>query len=99
MSAAGTWNVTVKTPMGDQTGAFTVTVDGNAFEGRLTNPMMGELATESGQINGNTLTWKMAMTTPMPMALDGEAVIEGDTLTGKIVAGMFGAMALTGTRA
>ncbi|MDE2403730.1 MAG: hypothetical protein KGM17_03310 [Sphingomonadales bacterium] len=98
MSAAGTWNVTVKTPMGDQNGTFTVAVDGDSFVGTLTSPMMGSLATEGGKIDGPTLTWKMEMKVPMPMSLDGEAKVDGDTLSGKVVAGAFGAMALTGTR-
>ena len=33
-------------------------------------------------IDGNTITWKMQMTVPMPMTLDCEATIDGDTLTG-----------------
>jgi hypothetical protein len=34
----------------------------------------------------------------MPMTLECEAIVEGDTLTGTIQAGAFGAMAMTGTR-
>ena len=34
----------------------------------------------------------------MPMTLEAEAVIDGDTLTGTIKAGAFGSMAMTGTR-
>ena len=99
MSAAGTWNVTVKTPMGDQSGTFTVAVEGDRFTGTLSNPMMGELAADGGRIAGDALTWTMAMTVPMPMTLDCQATIDGDRLTGKVVAGAFGAMALSGTRA
>ena len=36
MSVAGTYNVTVKCPMGDQAGTFTVNVDGDSFTGSLT---------------------------------------------------------------
>ena len=41
MSVAGTWNVTVQTPMGAQSGTMTVAVDGESFSGMLSNPMMG----------------------------------------------------------
>lgn len=102
MTVAGIWNVTVKTPMGDQAGTFTVAIDGDSFTGKLSSPMMGEMSTQDGKVAGNgltwALTWKMDMKVPMPMTLDCEAVIDGDTLTGKVVAGAFGAMALTGTR-
>lgn len=99
MSVAGTYNCTVKTPMGDQKAIFTVIPDGTSFSGSLKSDMMGAMDITEGAINGNTLSWKMKMTVPMPMDLDCEATIDGDTLTGSVKAGMFGAMALSGTRA
>ena len=98
MSVAGTYDVTTRTPMGDQKGTLTVVVDGDSFTGTVTNPM-GTMDIQGGKVAGNTLTWKMDMKVPMPMSLDCEATIDGDALTGKIVAGAFGAMALSGTRA
>jgi len=35
---------------------------------------------------------------PMPMTLDCEATIEGDTVTGTVAAGAFGSFPLSGTR-
>ena len=49
-------------------------------------------------IDGNTLTWKMNMTVPMPMTLDCDATIDGDQLVGNVNAGAFGSMAMTGER-
>jgi hypothetical protein len=40
----------------------------------------------------------MDMVMPMPMSLECDAIVEGDTLTGTIQAGAFGAMAMKGTR-
>ncbi len=40
-----------------------------------------------GKIDGNTLTWRMDMTVPMPLTLNATATIDGDTLTGTINAG------------
>ena len=99
MSVAGTYNCTVKTPMGDQKATFTVNPDGASFSGNLKSDMMGSMDIEGGTVSGNTLTWQMKMTVPMPMDLDCEATIEGDNLTGSVKAGMFGSMALSGTRA
>lgn len=99
MSVAGTYNTTVKSPMGDQSGTFTV-VDGG--DGTFTGSMAGGLGSmdvEDGKIDGNKLTWKMNMVVPMPMTLECEATIDGDALTGAVNAGAFGAMALSGTRA
>ena len=59
---------------------------------------MGSLDVENGKVDGNKLTWTMNMKVPMPMTLEAEATIDGDTLTGTIKAGAFGSMAMTGTR-
>jgi len=98
MSIDGTYDTTVKSPMGDQTGKFTVVTDGDTFTGKMEGGM-GSMDVEEGKVDGNTLTWKMNMTVPMPMTLEGEATIEGDTIAGNINAGAFGAMPLTGTKA
>ena len=98
MSVAGTYDCVTKTPMGDQKSKFTVTVDGDSFTGQNAGAM-GSMDVKDGKVDGNTLTWKMDMTVPMPMTLEGNATIDGDTLTGTINAGAFGAMPMNGTRA
>ena len=99
MSVAGTYQTVVKSPMGDQSGTFTVVPgdDGTTFTGTMAGGM-GQMEVENGKIDGNTLTWEMNMTVPMPMKLEGEATVDGDQLTGKVNAGAFGAMPLTGQR-
>lgn len=98
MSVAGTYNTVVKSPMGDQTGTFTVVAEGDTFTGQMAGGM-GSMDVVDGKIDGGTLTWKMNMVVPMPMTLDCEATVDGDTLTGAVNAGAFGAMPLSGTRA
>ncbi len=97
MSVAGTYEVSVKTPMGDQGGTFTVVVDGDSFSGSL-NGGMGSMDVTGGTVSGNTLSWKMDMKVPMPMTLDCTATVDGDALTGDVKAGVFGSMPLTGKR-
>lgn len=99
MSVAGTYNTTVKSPMGDQSGTLTVTDNGDGtFSGKMAGAM-GAMDIDSGTVDGNTIKWSMNMTVPMPMKLDCEATIDGDTLTGAVNAGAFGSMPLSGTRA
>ena len=98
MSVAGTYDCVTKTPMGDQKSKFTVTVDGDSFTGQNAGAM-GSMDVVDGKVDGNTLTWTMNMTVPMPMKLEATATIDGDALTGTINAGAFGAMPMTGTRA
>lgn len=99
MSVAGTYETTVKSPMGDQKGTFTVVPgdDGQSFTGSMAGGM-GSMDVKNGTIDGDTLKWKMDMTVPMPMELNCEAKVEGDQLTGKVNAGAFGDMPLTGQR-
>ena len=99
MSVAGTYNTTVKSPMGDQKGTLTVACgDGDAWTGSMAGGM-GSMDITDGKVDGNTLNWTMDMTVPMPMKLTCEATVDGDALTGKVNAGAFGDMPLTGERA
>ncbi len=98
MSVSGTYNVTVKTPMGDQSGTFTVVADGDRFTGSLVGGL-GSMDIHDGTVSGDTLKWQMDMKVPMPMSLDCEATVAGDAISGTVKAGVFGSMALSGTRA
>ncbi len=92
----GTYECVVKSPLGDQKTTLTVKSDGGAFTGTNAGAM-GSMDV-SGTVDGNTLAWKQQMTVPMPMTLDCEATVDGDTLTGTVGAGAFGSFPMTGKR-
>jgi len=96
-SVDGAYDCITKTPMGDQTSVFTVISNGDRFHGTNAG-MLGSLDVKDGTVDGNKLVWTMEMVMPMPMTLQCEAIVEGDTFTGTIQAGGFGSMAMTGTR-
>lgn len=93
----GSWDCTVKSPLGDQKLNLTVKTDGNAFTGTASGAMGS--SDVSGEVSGNTLRWKQQVSVPMSMTLDCEATAEGDALTGSVGAGAFGSFPLNGTRA
>ncbi len=97
MSLSGTYECVTKTPMGDQKSDVTINVDGDTFTGTNAGAQ-GTLEMENGKVDGNKLTWSMKMTVPMPMTLEGEATIDGDTLSGGVKAGAFGTFPINGTR-
>ena len=97
MSVAGSYECTVKSPLGDQKSVLTVAVDGDTWTG-TNSGAQGSFECKDGKVDGNTITWKMDMTVPMPMTLDGSATVDGDTLTGAVKAGAFGSFPMTGTR-
>jgi hypothetical protein len=97
MSVAGSYECVTKTPMGDQKSVLTVNVDGDSWTGSNAGAQ-GTLECKGGKVDGDTITWTMDMVVPMPMTLEGTATVDGDTITGSVKAGMFGSMALSGTR-
>ena len=98
MSVDGTWNVTVKSPMGDQPSTLTLKADGGALTGTAsaqgnTNPIA------NGKADGNNISWSNSITTPFPMTLEFSGTVDGDNLTGTVKAGSFGSFPFTGKRA
>lgn len=92
----GSYDVVVKSPLGDQKSTLTVKCDGATFTGTNSGAMGS--TDVSGTVEGNTLAWKQEMTVPMPMTLDMTATVEGDTITGTVGAGAFGSFPLSGMR-
>lgn len=92
----GSYDCVVKSPLGDQKTTLTVRSDGATFTGTNAGAM-GSMDV-AGDVDGDKLTWKQQMTVPMPMTLDCEATVAGDTLTGTVAAGAFGSFPMSGTR-
>jgi hypothetical protein len=94
----GEWACSLKTPMGAQETVLTVTTDGAGGFTGTNSGAQGCVDVRDGKVNGDTLTWKMDVKTPVVMILDANATIAGDTLTGTVKLGMFGTAPMTGTR-
>ena len=97
MSFSGEYEVVSKTPMGEQQSIITVHADGDTFTGNNSGPS-GTTHFMDGRIEGNVLTWKSKISTPLPLTLEGRAVIEGDEISGTLKAGLFGKFPLKGKR-
>lgn len=97
MSVAGVYDCVTKSPMGDQKSVLTLEVDGDTVTGANVGAQ-GSLELEDGKADGDSATWTMNMTVPMPMKLEASVTVSGDELSGTIKAGAFGEMAMTGTR-
>ena len=98
MSADGTWNTTINTPMGPQNGQLTLSTEGGNLTGKMSGAQ-GEMDIQDGGIDGDTLTWKADITSPMAMTLEFTAAVEGEELKGSVKLGAFGNADFTGTRA
>ena len=94
----GDWDCTIDTPMGAQRFTLGVTVDGDRFSARASGGM-GSIDIPDGTVDGDRLAWAMSVAKPMPLKLTCDATIDGDDLTGKVSAGIFGTFPVTGRRA
>jgi hypothetical protein len=97
MAFDGTWNVTMKTPMGPQQGTMELSTDGDALLGSVKTPM-GGADIDEGKVDGDAATWVLNMTSPMPMKLELTARVDGDRISGKAVLGPMGEATFEGTR-
>ena len=98
MAFDGTWNVSMKTPMGAQQVTLELATDGGNITGSMKSPM-GGADIDSGTVDGDSATWLVKMTSPMPMDLNFTAAVDGDAISGKVSLGPMGDADFEGTRA
>lgn len=95
---AGSWDVTIDTPIGQIAVVFDITghdgtIRGTAISDAETVEFIDAIA------EGDRLTWTQVVTTPMKLTLKFDVTVEGDTMTGTSKAGpMFPASKVNGTR-
>lgn len=94
---AGSWDVTIDTPIGKITAVFDITEQDGAING------VGRTDKESVDFydvvaDGDQLTWLQDVTTPMKLTLKFVVTVEGDTMTGTSKAGILPASKLHGSR-
>ena len=97
MSADGTWNVTLNTPMGAQAGTLELATDGNTLTGTMSGPQ-GSMELENGTADGDSLSWTVNMTQPMPITIEATANVDGDEISGEAKLGAFGTATFSGSR-
>lgn len=98
MSADGTWNIVLNTPMGKQRSVLELVSEGGRLTG--TGRAMGSsMPVQDGTVDGDEITFDMRVGKPIPMTLKFRLTISGTTLEGDVVAGPLGRQKVTGERA
>ena len=97
MSVAGVFDVTINSPMGSQQGTLTLNQDGDAVSGQMEGPQ-GTQEFSGGSAEGNSASWVVDMTQPMPMKLEFSATVDGDEISGEVKLGAFGSAQFSGSR-
>lgn len=98
MAIDGDWNLTINTPMGQQTATLSVKADGGALNGTMA-AMAGAQNIENGAVDGDNVSWTTDIVVPMPMTLAFKGVVSGDTIDGSVTLGAFGESTFSGVRA
>ena len=98
MAADGTWNLTLQTPMGERRSTLTLSTAGGTLTG--TQEAEGNTTEISeGTASGDSVSWKVSITNPMPLTLTFNGTVSGNSLSGNADTGMFGSFPFEGKRA
>lgn len=98
MAFNGTWNITMKTPMGDREAELTLAQDGDTLTGEMTGDGNTTSITD-GKVEDGRAKWKTDITTPMPITLEFDVAEASGDLDGTVKLGMFGSAGVSGTPA
>ncbi len=98
MAIDGDWNLTINTPMGQQTATLSVKTEGGKLTGTM-SAMAGAQNIENGTVDGDNVGWTTDIVVPMPMTLAFKGVVSGDAIDGSVTLGAFGESTFSGSRA
>jgi hypothetical protein len=94
---AGTWDVTIDTPIGKMAVVFDISEDEGAIHGTASSDKE-TVEFLDAHSEGNRLMWTQSVTTPMKLTLKFNVIVEGDSMTGTSKAGILPASKVYGSR-
>jgi len=93
----GSWTITMKTPAGERSAVISLKSSGPTLTGTQAGSV-GPTEIFDGRVNGDDVSWKIALTKPISLTLAYAGKIAGDTLSGKVGVGTLGTYPFTATR-
>jgi hypothetical protein len=97
MSAAGTWTLTLHTPIGERRVKLTLAADGTNLTGRMIAEEGNATDIYEGRVAANGGSWKADIKSPMPLTLEFSATVNGDSMTGSVSTAL-GSWSFSGSR-
>lgn len=91
VNVSGTWDLTTQTPRGERTSPVVFEQTGETLKVKMTS-FRGDEMTGTGTVKGQDVEWTITRTTPrgdMTMIYKGK--VQGDTMSGEVQMGDFGA--------
>jgi hypothetical protein len=100
-TVAGTWDLSVRTPIGTLAAVYVFTESEGVVSGTATGSGETVVLTDIGltdTADGLRVTWRQAVTRPLRLNLDFEVIVRGAGLTGFSRAGRLPRSKVTGAR-
>jgi hypothetical protein len=97
-SLAGTWDVVVATPFGDQDLTIDLRVDGEKVSGVAKHPA-GSFPFDGGRYRDDRVVFEVSLEAPVKADLKIKLKADGDEISGTAKAGIMPSFKVRGTRA
>ena len=98
MSADGTWKLSMQTPIGERKSTLALKSANGALTGKLTADEGASTDIFDGKANGDSLSFKASIKSPMPLTLEFTASVAGDKISGSVSASGVGSWPFSGVR-
>jgi hypothetical protein len=93
----GDWNLVLTTPMGKRDATLNLKAAGGILMGTQGADNQSAKIFD-GTVTGSYLTWKVSISSPMPLTLNFEGTIAGDEIIGEMSIDSIGRFPFTGSR-
>jgi hypothetical protein len=98
MSVDGTWKLTMQTPIGERKSTLNLVNGRDGLAGKLAGDEGNSTQIYEGKADGNNVSWKADIKSPMPLTLEFTGTVSGDSISGAVKAAV-GSWPFTGSRA
>ena len=98
MSADGTWKLTMQTPIGERKSTLALKEAGGGLTGKLTGDEGNATDIFEGKASGDSISFKAAIKSPMPLTLEFTGKVAGDKISGNVSASGVGSWPFQGNR-
>ena len=98
MSVDGTWKLSMQTPIGERKSTLALKTAGSSVTGKLMADEGASTEIFEGKADGDNVTFKAAIKSPMPLTLEFAASVAGDKISGKVSASGVGSWPFAGVR-
>ena len=99
MSADGTWNLTMQTPIGERKATVALQSAGGSLTGKMTGQDGNSTDIFDGKASGDSVSFKAAIKSPMPLTLEFSGKVDGAKISGTVNASGVGSWPFSGSKA